>query len=224
MSGPRFIFNTLDYQNGANTFNNYVNNVNAVNNAPATGNSFKFLTNADRMKYLLGSKGQSRNSGYYSGLYLSLYKITVTNPDFPAITGPNGTGWGPLLWSGPTTAAINISDDFLTQKTGNGDYVGVQYAGYIYSPVASTITFQLLSDDGVALYFNNTLVSSVPAWDYHGPTEYTITATINAGYNPIKLLFFEGTVTCIFRFSYHIGTDPTPRDLTCDCFYNYQQM
>ncbi len=225
MSDPRFIFNTLDYQNGANSFNNYVNTMNAASNSVATGNSFRFRSDADRMKYLIGSQGQSRPSGYYNGLYLTIYALTVlqNGSTLPSINGPGNSGWGRLLFSGPTTAAINIDDAYLTTKTGQSDYVGIQFSGYIYSPVATTITFQIVSDDGGAVYFNNALV--INAWIYQGPTTTTsATVPLNVGYNPIRILFFEGAVSCIFKFSYTITGSQPQTTLNCDCFYNYAQM
>lgn len=224
MSDPRFIFNTVDYQNSANSFNNYVNTVNTISNAPVTGNTFKFQTDADRMKYLIGTKGQSRSSGYYDGFYLTLYKLTVVQngSTLPSINGPGNAGWGQLLWQGPIQASINIEDNFLTTRTGQGDYVGIQIAGYIYSPVATTVTFQTVTDDGGAVYLNGNLVLN--AWAYQGPTTTTSgLLNLNAGYNPIRILFFEGAVTCIFKFSYTI-TGGTTQSIGCDCFYNYANL
>lgn len=225
MSEPRFIFNTLGYQNSANTFNNYVNSVNAASNAPATGNSFKFATDADRMKYLIGTKGQPRVSGYYNGLYASIYALTVTQngSTLPSINGPGDTGWGRQLWAGPLTDAINIGDSFLLQKSGLQNYVGVQIAGYLYSPVATTIVFETISDDGAAIYFNGALV--INAWAYQSPTKTTSASlTLNVGYNPIRILYFEGAGGSEFRFSYSIASGPVVNSLSCDCFYNYNQL
>jgi hypothetical protein len=225
MSDPRFIFNTLDYQNGANSFNNYVNTMNAASNSVATGNSFRFQSDADRMKYLIGSQGQSRLSGYYNGLYATYYALTVlqNGSTIPSIDGPGNTGWGRLLHAEPTTNAIIIDDALLTKKTGLGNYVGVQYSGYIYSPVATTITFQATSDDGIAIYFNGTLV--INGWIYQGPATYT-SALVNlqVGYNPIRILFFEGAGGAVLRFNYTITGGQPQTSLNCDCFYNYAQM
>ena len=225
MSGPRFIFNTLDYQNSANSFNNFVNNSDAASNAAVTGNSFRFASHADRLKYLIGSQGQSRPSGYYDGLYANIYALTVTQngSTLPSINGPGNSGWGRVLWSGPLLGAINIDDAFLTAKAGQADYVGIQIGGYIYSPSAGTITLQITSDDGGAVYFNNSL--AINAWAYQGPTITTSAPlTLNAGYNPINILFFEGSVTCIFKFNYTITGSPNKIGLTCGCFYNYKQL
>jgi len=221
MSEPRFIFNTIDYQNGANTFNNYVENQDAVNNAAATGNTFKFRTDADRMKALIGTKGKSRLSGYYNGLYVTLYAITVTQPTLPSINGPGGSGWGGQLWSGPIQA-ININDEYLQKRTGLGNYVGVKISGYIYSPVATTIQFQTVSDDGVVVTLNG--VNVITAWIYQGPTKNTSAVVdLNPGYNSFSILFFEGAGGAVLQFNYSIAGGPPILNL-CDCFYNYKQM
>lgn len=226
MSEERFIFNTIDYQNGANTFNNYVESVNVANNAAATGSSFQFRTDADRMKYLIGTKGKPRLSGYYNGFYVNLYALTVlqNGSTLPSINGPGSTGWGQLLWTGPITDAINIEDSYIQTRSGLGNYVGIQISGYIYSPTASTITFRTVSDDGAAVYFNNTV--ALNAWAYQGPTTTTSAAVpISAGYNPIRILFFEGSVSCIFQFSFKIGNNDWVSNLGCgSCFYNYRQL
>jgi hypothetical protein len=223
MSEPRFIFNTVDYQNGANTFNNYVENQDAVNNAAATGNSFKFRTDADRMKALLGTKGKSRVSGYYNGLYASIFALTVlqNGSTLPSISGPGGTGWGRKLWSGPIQA-ININDEYLQKRTGLSDYLGIQISGYIYSPVATTIQFQTLSDDGAVVTLNG--VNVISAWIYQGPTKNTSAiVNLNPGYNPISILYFEGAGGSVLQFNYSIAGSPAILNL-CDCFYNYNQM
>ncbi len=225
MSEPRFIFETVDFQNGANTINNYVNTYNAQCNAAVTGNSFKFRSDYDRMKNLLGSKGQTRNSGYYDGVYVSLYNITVTSPTIPSIDGPGNTGWGKLLWSGPLVGPLAINDSYLAAKANKSDYVGVQIAGYIFSPVATTIVFQGVSDDGTAIYLNGTLVtSSSDDWIYRGPTNFTsVSATVNAGYNPVRILFFEGAGTAVLGLSYSLGGGAI-QQFPCNFFYNYNQM
>ena len=226
MSQDRFIFDTIDYQNGANTVNNFVKIYNAQNNSAATGNSFKFKSDADRMKNLLGSKGQSRNSGYYDGLYASLYNLTFTDGStVPSINGPGGSGWGSKLWSGPILNALNINDAFLSKTIQQPDYVAAVVAGYLYSPVATTVTFQVTSDDGSALYFNGTNIINAAAWTYHGPTTYTSSeATVNAGYNPIRILFFEGGGGALLQMNYRFGTGPYQSFFSCNFFYNYNQL
>jgi hypothetical protein len=226
MSEDRFIFDTVDYQNGANTVNNFVKIYNAQNNAAVTGNTFKFKSDADRMKNLLGSKGQSRNSGYYDGLYVSLYNLTFTDgTTVPSINGPGGSGWGAKLWSGPIPDLVNINDAYLTALIRQSDYVLADIGGYLYSPVATTVRFAVTSDDGSALYFNGTNVISALAWSYHGATTYASTSLpVNAGYNPIRLLYFEGGGTSQLTMSYQLEGQSIQQLLPCNFFYNYNQM
>lgn len=226
MSQDRFIFDTVDYQNGANTVNNFVKIYNAQNNSAVTGNGFKFKSDADRMKNLLGSKGQSRNSGYYDGLYVSLYNLTFTNGStIPSINGPGSSGWGNKLWAGPIPDLVNITDSYLAERKVQTDYILADVGGYLYSPVATTVTFAVTSDDGSALYFNGTNVISAAAWTYHGATTYTSAAvTLNAGYNPFRLLFFEGGGSAQVTMSYKLGSGPYQQSLACNFFYNYNQM
>jgi hypothetical protein len=225
MSDPRFIFETVDFQNGANTINNYVNQYNANCNAAVTGNTFKFRSDYDRMKNLLGSSGQSRSSGYYDGVYVNLYNITVTQPTTPSINGPGNAGWGQRLWAGPLVGPLAINDVYLQAKANQADYVGAQISGYLYSPVATTIVFQGISDDGAAIYINDTLVtSSENDWIYRGPTNFTsATATVNAGYNPIRILYFEGPGGALLGVSYSLGGGAI-QQFPGNFFYNYNQM
>ena len=223
MSQDRFIFETVDFQNGANTINSYVDNYNATTNAAVTGNTFKFRSDYDRMKNVLGSSGQTRTSGYYDGLYVSLYNITVTSPTAPSSNGPGNSGWGKQLWTGPIDPVL-INDAYLQAKGGQSDNVGVQIGGYLYSPTATTTTFQTTSDDGVLVYFNG--VKVIDNWNYHGPTTDTsATLTVNKGYNSVRILYFEGSVSGQLNFNYRIPiTGAYTGNLKCNFFYNYNQM
>ena len=225
MSQDRFIFESVDFQNGANTINNYVDNYNAATNAAVTGNTFKFASDYDRMKNVLGSSGQTRNSGYYDGLYVSLYNFTYTDGiTVPSINGPGGAGWGTQLWTGPITDYVAINDAYLQARTQKSDYIAVQIAGYLYSPVATTVTLQTTSDDGIAVYFNGAL--AINNWTYHGPTvDTSATLTVNAGYTPIRILYFEGSVTAQCDFVYKLASSAGYTGLLkCNFFYNYNQM
>jgi hypothetical protein len=224
MSEPRFIFETVDFQNGANTINNYVNVYNAQCNAAVTGNGFKFRSDYDRMKNVLGSKGQTRNSGYYDGMYVNLYNITVTSPTTPSISGPGNSGWGKVLWAGPLVAPIAITDNFLSTRANQSDYVAVQISGYIYSPVATTVRFFGTSDDGVAIYVDGTLTTEVSLWDYQSPTAFSsLIVDINPGYTPVRILYFEGPGGSQFELMYSLGGGVL-QNFPCNFFYNYNQM
>lgn len=223
MSQDRFIFETVDFQNGANTINNYVDQYNANCNAAVTGNTFKFRSDYDRMKNLIGNSGKTRESGYYDGLYASLYALRTTNPAVPSSNGPGNSDWGRQLWTGPINP-VSINDVYLQTRGGQSDNVGVQIGGYLYSPVATTATFQTTSDDGVLVYFNGAKV--IDNWNYHGPTTDTsATLTVNAGYNPIRILYFEGSVTGQLDFNYRMPISSAfTGNLNCAFFYNYNQM
>jgi hypothetical protein len=217
MSDPRFIFESVDFQNGANTINNFVQNYNAVN----TSNPFQFKSDYDRMKNLLGGKGQSRNSGYYDGLYASLYALNITNPTLPS-TFVTGSTWGRKLWSGPIDPIL-INDAYLQSNGGQANYVGVEIAGYLYSPVNTTVEFQTLSDDGVLVLFNG--ASVINNWTYHGPaTDTSASLTVNKGYNPITIRYFEGEVSGVLNFVYRLNNSAFTGNLKCNFFYNYNQM
>lgn len=226
MSQDRFIFDTVGYQNSANTVNNYVKLYNAQNNAAATGNGFKFKSDADRMKNLLGSKGQTRNSGYYDGLYANLYNLTFTDgTTVPSIDGPGNSGWGTKLWTGPIPTLVNITDTFLQATAKQQDYVAAQISGYLYSPTSTTVTFSVTSDDGVAIYFNGSLVTAAGAWKYQGPATYTTASlSVNAGYNPIIIRYFEGGGGSQLTLAYSLGGQSYQNALPCNFFYNYAQM
>jgi hypothetical protein len=224
MSEKQFIFETVDFQNGANTINNYVTTYNANCNAAVTGNSFKFKSDYDRMKNLLGSKGQTRNSGYYDGVYVSLYNLTITQPTLPSIDGPGNSGWGQRLWTGPLVGPLVINDAYLAATANKADYVGAQISGYLYSPVATTVTFYGTSDDGAAVFVDGVQVTGSGVWVYQGPTEFTSTAAnINAGYTPVIIRYFEGAGGSVFALSYSLGSGPI-QQYPCNFFYNYNQM
>ena len=223
MSEKQFIFETVDFQNGANTINNYVTVYNAQCNAPVTGNTFKFASDYDRMKNLIGGKGQTRNSGYYDGLYATYYNITVTSPTLPSSNGPSGSGWGRQLGFGPLDKIV-LNNASLFAKASQDTYTGVKIAGYLYSPVATTTTFQTTADDGVVVYFNG--VKVIDDWAYHGATTTTSASlTVNAGYNPITILYFNGALTAQCDFQYKLPSSGAYTGLLqCNFFYNYNQM
>ena len=220
MSDPQFIFESVDFQNGANTINNYVSQYNANCNAAVTGNGFKFASDYDRMKNLLGSKGQTRNSGYYDGLYANYYALSA---DLPSSNGPGSSGWNRLLASAPLDRIL-LTDTKLQQITGQGTRVGALISGYLYSPINTTTIFQTVSDDGILVYFNGTKV--IDNWASQPATTRTsATLNVSAGYNYISLLYCNGGGQGQLDFTYQLpATGAATVLLKCNFFYNYNQM
>ena len=54
-----FIFNSPAFQTAANMVYQYKKNIDLTNNAAATGKTYKFKTDFERMQYLLGLYGQT---------------------------------------------------------------------------------------------------------------------------------------------------------------------
>ena len=212
-------------QNADNCVYNQALIYNATNNAVVTGNTFKYKSDRERMQALLGSKGKSRTSGYYPGVVTRFYPITVTNPTLPSINGPGpgSSGWGTQAGNTYITNVIYLGDADLQAKAGLSDYVGVVVSGYLYSPIATTAQFQTTSDDGNVVIFNG--VTVINAWAYQGPTTTTsAVVTVNAGYNPFVLRYFEGTVTAVLNFQIKLGSAPFTNDLGCICYYGPAQL
>ena len=53
-----FIFNTVQYQNSANTVYEHAKAYNTANSAATTGKTYKFKTDRERMQALLGKFGR----------------------------------------------------------------------------------------------------------------------------------------------------------------------
>lgn len=218
-----FIFESVPFQNAANTVFNHASNYDAVNNAVVTGNTYKYRSDFERMQAITGRQGFLRPTGYYNYLVTTFFNMTIRDGiTIPSNVGPGNTGWGVKIGS----AILNpnsLNDAVLQKYTGQSDYVLASMVGYIYSPVATTIQIQVTVDDGVELFLNGTRVLN--QWIYQGPTTYTTASlTLNAGYNAFTAYFFEGEVTCIFTMAFSIGGKAFTQDGTGFLFHNYKQL
>lgn len=222
-SDKPFIFESVQFQNGANTINNYSENFDAVNNAAVTGNTYKYRTDFERMQALIGNKGKSRLSGYYNNLYATFYNLTVVDPTLPSTAGPGGSGWGARLGAAADLDTISISEPLLKQKANKTTYVGVVFSGYIYAPVAGTIQFESTSDDGVIVNFNG--VDVISNWTYHAPTTDTSSVvTLPKGYTPIRILYFQGAGGALLSLRLKINGGNWIVNTGCLCCHNYNQL
>jgi hypothetical protein len=223
MAASNLIYDaTVGRQNADNTVFNFVKNFDATNNAVVTGNTFKFASDRDRMAALLGAKGTPANAGYFDFLYTRIYSITVTDPVVPSINGPGGSGWGSQLAEGAFHPVV-YNDEFFQKKANRSELIGVVVSGYVYVPIATTGQFQTISDDGVLVNVNG--VNVINNWTYHGPTTDTsAVVTLNTGYNPISIFYFEGAGGAILDFKIKIGSGPFTNNLKCICYHNYAQL
>jgi fibronectin type 3 domain-containing protein len=138
----------------------------------------------------------------FSGGSYSAYSniVSVTTPQAP----PVGTGDGlaaayyldaPHLSGTPALTRVDPTIDF---DWGNGspgpgigtDQFSVRWTGQFKPSTTQTYTFHTISDDGVRLYVNNSLI--IDNWTDHAPTDNTATMALTAGqtYN-FKMEFYE---------------------------------
>ena len=84
------------------------------------------------------------------------------------------------------------------------DTFSVRWTGEIDAPAAATYTFYTMSDDGIRLWVNNTLV--VDNWTDHPPTENSGTIALAAGRVPIRIEFYENAVGAVATLSWSSPT------------------
>jgi hypothetical protein len=212
---------TVGKMNADNMVFKYAENYNIVNNAAVTGNTYKFKSDRERMQALIGARGNSRNSGYFDGLYIRFYPITLLDPTLPSQTV--GTGWGSQIGTPGVLNKIQFTSAFFGEKTGNSTYIGCSINGYVYTPVATTAQVQTRSDDGSVVFINGALVLN--NWFYQGATTRTSSDfNLNAGYNSITINYFNGAGPGSLNFAINIGNTGFTSELGCICFHNYNQL
>jgi hypothetical protein len=99
----------------------------------------------------------------------------------------------------------------------NADQFSVRWEGYIRAPVSGSYRFQTVSDDGVRLWVNGSLV--IDNWTDHAVTTDTSGAVELAagGIYPVRLEFYENLVEAVIRLRWEIpgGTfEPIPAGST----------
>ncbi|MBI4381274.1 MAG: peptidoglycan DD-metalloendopeptidase family protein [candidate division NC10 bacterium] len=148
-----------------------------------------------------------------------LYDPYKYNPDQP---GLNVNLWGrctdPNKFSGAYFATKELTgaptlvrcDDPIDFDWGGGappgllssDHFSVRWTKTV-SFAAGTYTFTTVSDDGVRLYIDGTLV--LDNWTDHPPTSDTATRTLTGGEHQIKLEYYENTGGAVARLSWAPG-------------------
>jgi hypothetical protein len=191
-STSNFIFNNIALQNGNNTTYQFT-----VDYEAATGKPYQFRSQTERMQALIGRQGMT-NDYYQPNLYCRFY---ATSADLPSQFGPGNTGWGAEIGRAGAYP-INFTTSFPgTTQTEN---VGIVAKGYIYSPVATTIRLQTVSDDAIAVYLNDLPV--IQNWTLHAPTTDTSAQyPLSRGYTPIQIVFAQGKVSFVCSLFTNIG-------------------
>jgi len=147
-------------------------------------------------------------AAYKPGLWAKFYTNTGSPPDSngpPGNTaGTSGSSWGtPIVGtftSGPTgtlgsntpgpTNKIDYGVDGGYQPQNNANYQAI-YSGFFYSAVGGTIQFQMLTDDGMRVDYDNQNV--ILAWQQQGTTGYSsaVLPLVAGKYTPIMIRWYD---------------------------------
>lgn len=142
------------------------------------------LNTSTLYNFIVKAKDQQGNTSVASQQVVAATVITALNyaqyhgnwnnlPNFNSLT-PVTTG--------------TVSNFSLSPRT-KDDQFGFVFSGVIQIPTTGSYTFFTSSDDGSRLYLNNTLL--VDNDGLHGTQERSGARTMNAGYYPIRVEFFE---------------------------------
>lgn len=198
MGDRRFIFDNVAFQNGANTAYQFT-----VDYQNANGTPYQFRSQTERIQALMGKKGQQET--YLPNLYCRFYNITPAG-QIPSQFGPGNAGWGAEIGT-PGAYSVNFSNSF--PGTTQVQNVGVIAKGYVYTPEATTLRVQTISDDGIAVYLNG--IPILQNWTQHGSTtDESKQYPLLRGYTPIEVRYFNNAVDGVCRLFTNIG-EPNPR-------------
>jgi hypothetical protein len=153
------------------------------------------------------------------GLYVKTYANTGSIPDNngPATAAGSSGNWGALLtttfvgapYSGSNTpggsSVFYYGNDFGIYPSGNLNFSYIA-RGSFFSATSGTIQFQIETDDGMRVDFNN--VNVLNQWQQQGRTGYTsASVTLPAGYTPLLIRWYDtgGGGCSLFRWSINGG-------------------
>jgi hypothetical protein len=153
--------------------------------------------------------------GFLPGLYVKAYANTgsIPNSNGPPTSSGSANSWGALLtttfngniFAGSNTPGpssyIYYGNNFGIAPSGNNNYSLIA-TGLFYSAGGGTIVFQMETDDGMLVNFNNS--SALLNWNQQGQTTYTSgTITLPAGYTPITIRWYDtgGGGASLFRWN-----------------------
>ncbi len=153
--------------------------------------------------------------GFFPGLYVKTYANTgsIPNSNGPPTSSGSGNNWGALLtttfngniFAGSNTPGpssyIYYGNNFGVAPSGNNNFSYIA-TGLFYSAAGGTVLFQMETDDGMLINFNNG--AALVNWNQQGQTTYTSgTITLPAGYTPITIRWYDtgGGGASLFRWN-----------------------
>lgn len=137
-----------------------------------------------------------------NGLWIKFYGPTTQGIPSQTVDAT----WGPLVGTASNYTTIDLRDLNLPLF----DRVALTASGYFSNAVATTLTVQLVIDDGGLVYtgsigaptnYSNAVIGP-GAWRDQGPTTYTSNISVPAGVTPIQIRFYEngGGAQCTFSW------------------------
>ncbi|MBC7421475.1 MAG: Ig-like domain-containing protein [Bdellovibrio sp.] len=116
---------------------------------------------------------------------------------------------------------IDATVDFLwgTNPAGGVLNYGIHWTGQIVAPTSASYCIQTISDDGVRVWINNTLV--INNWTDHGPSPNTGSFTFVANQKyPIYMEMYNNAGGAVARLQYVSGACGTPVAVTQPYLYS----
>lgn len=169
---------------------------------------------------------------FSNGLWVKSYTNTGTQPNSngpTSFTGNSGS-WGSLLTTtyvgnifqgsntpGPTSF-MYYGNNYGIYPTGNTNYQLI-VQGFFFSASPGTIQFQIVTDDGFRLDFNN--VNAINQFQPQGATTYTSAVlTLPAGYTPLTMRWYDSGGGGAATMQYNLNGAGYTSNGTGRYFYN----
>ncbi len=99
------------------------------------------------------------------------------------------TSFGSIAGTAIATYNFTTIDETDTNPAGQADYFSIVIEGFIYASVDGQYEFETLTDDGVRVKVDDTLI--INNWTNHGPTIDTGTVNLSRGWIPIRIENYE---------------------------------
>jgi len=152
--------------------------------------------------------------------------VLAQGPDTPQHSDP---AWSATYWNNTTlsgTPALTRQDTDINFVWGagspsgavNADNFSARWTRYI-SVTPGTYTFTAVSDDGIRLWIDNTLV--LDKWSDHPATTYTVDRYLDSGHHYLVVEYYEHVVDATAKLSWALkDTTPATGDWKAEYFNN----